>query len=143
MGTYEQSIAVAVPPSRLYAYLSDVDNLPEYMPRITQAHAVDDGDAVDDGEAVDVTARIDPEGEEPQTVHGQAWLRVREEGRSLEWGSQGPNDYHGELEVDAADDGSTLTVRLHTERTEGDQVDAALREVVDQVKELVERDGVA
>ena len=137
MGTYEQSIAVAVPPSRLYAYLSDVDNLPEYMPRVTQAHAVDDG------EAVDVTAKIEPEGEEPQTVHGEAWLRVREEGRSLEWGSQGPNDYHGELEVDAADDGSTLTVRLHTERTEGDQVDAALREVVDQVKTLVERDGVA
>jgi uncharacterized membrane protein len=137
MGTYEQSIAVAVPPSRLYAYLSDVDNLPEYMPRITQARAVDDG------EAVDVTARIEPEGEEPRTVHGEAWLRVREEGRSLEWGSQGPNDYHGELEVDAADDGSTLTVRLHTERTEGDQVDAALREVVDQVKALVERDGVA
>ena len=137
MGTYEQSIAVAAPPSRLYAYLSDVDNLPEYMPRVTQAHAVDDG------EAVDVTATIEPEGEEPQTVHGEAWLRVREEGRSLEWGSQGPNDYHGELEVDAADDGSTLTVRLHTERTEGDQVDAALREVVDQVKTLVERDGVA
>ena len=137
MGTYEQSIAVAVSPSRLYAYLSDVDNLPEYMPRITQAHAVDDG------EAVDVTARIDPEGEEPQTVHGEAWLRVREEGRSLEWGSQGPNDYRGELEVDAGDDGgSTLRVRLHTERTEGDQVDAALREVVDQVKTLVERDGV-
>ena len=137
MGTYEQSIAVAAPPSRLYAYLSDVDNLPEYMPRITQAHAVDDG------EAVDVTAKIEPEGEDPQTVHGEAWLRVREEGRSLEWGSQGPNDYHGELEVDAAEDGSTLTVRLHTERTEGDQVDAALREVVDQVKALVERDGVA
>jgi hypothetical protein len=106
------------------------------MPRITQAHAVDDG------EAVDVTARIDPEGEEPQTVHGEAWLRVREEGRSLEWGSQGPNDYHGELDVGAADDGgSTLTVRLHTERTEGDQVDSALREVVDQVKTLAERDG--
>ena len=136
MGTYEQTIAVAVPPARLYEYLSDVDNLPEYMPRITQAHAVDDG------EAVDVTARIDPEGEEPQTVHGEAWLRVREEGRSLEWGSQGPNDYHGELHVDAADDaGSTLTVRLHTERTEGDQVDSALREVVDQVKTLAERDG--
>lgn len=136
MGTYEQSIAVAVSPSRLYAYLADVDNLPEYMPRVTEAHAVDDG------EAVDVTARIDPEGEEPQTVRGEAWLRVREEGRSLEWGSQGPNDYHGELDVDAADDGgSTLTVRLHTERTEGDQVDSALREVVDQVKTLAERDG--
>jgi hypothetical protein len=138
MGTYEQSIAVAVSPSRLYAYLADVDNLPEYMPRITQAHAVDDGDAVD------VTARIHPEGEEPQIVRGEAWLRVREDGRSLEWGSQGPNDYHGELQVDPGDDGgSTLRVRLHTERTEGDQVDAALREVVDEVKELVEHDGVA
>lgn len=135
MGTYEQSIAVAVPPARLYAYLSDVDNLPEYMPRITQAHAVDDG------EAVDVTARIDPEGEEPQTVHGEAWLRVREEGRGLEWGSQGPNDYHGELDVDAADDGgSTLIVRLH--RTHGGRPGrSALREVVDQVKTLAERDG--
>jgi uncharacterized protein YndB with AHSA1/START domain len=138
MATYEQSITVAVPPSRLYAYLSDVDNLPEYMPRVTQAHAVDDG------EAVAVTAEIDPEGGEPQTVHGEAWLRVREEGRSLEWGSQGPNDYSGELEVDPGDGGgSTLTVRLHTERTEGAQVDGALREVVDQVKQLVEREGVA
>jgi hypothetical protein len=75
-------------------------------------------------------------------VHGEAWLRVREEGHSLQWGSQGPNDYHGELEVDPADDGgSTLMVRLHTERTEGDQVDSALREVVDRVKELAEREG--
>jgi uncharacterized membrane protein len=110
MGTYEQSIAVAAPPSRLYAYLSDVDNLPEYMPRITQAHAVDDG------EAVDVTAKIEPEGEEPQTVHGEAWLRVREEGRSLEWGSQGPNDYHGELEVTGAAGVAWVRVRVFTQR---------------------------
>jgi len=138
MGTYEQSTQIAVPPARLYAYLAQVDNLPEYMPRITQAHTVDDG------EAVDVTARIDPDGESPQTVQGQAWLRVNDEGRSLAWGSEGPNDYSGELDVDPTDDGgSLLTVRLHTERTEGDQVDRALREVVDHVKELTEAEGTA
>jgi hypothetical protein len=34
-------------------------------------------------------------------------------------------------------------VRLHTERTEGEQIDASLREVLDKVKELVEDEGVA
>ena len=138
MGTYEQSIAVAVPPSRLYAYLSDVDNLPEYMPRITQAHAVDDG------EAVDVTAKIDPEGEEPQTVQGEAWLRVREEGRSSSGARRVRTTTTASSRSTTATTGaSTLPVRLHTERTEGDQVDGALREVVDQVKPLTEREGVA
>ncbi len=134
MGTYEQTTEIAVAPDRLYAYLADVDNLPEYMPRITEAHAVDGG------EAVDVTARIDPEGEPEKTVRGEAWLRVREQGRRLEWGSEGPNDYHGELDVDAGEDGgSRLTVRLHTERTEGDQIDGALRETVQHIKTLAEQ----
>ena len=137
MGTYEQSADMSVSPDRLFAYLAEVDHLPEYMPRITQAHAVDGGDAVD------VTAEIDPPDAPAQTVHGQAWLRVQEEGRSLAWGSEGDNNSSGELDVEPASAGSRLTVRLHTERTEGEQIDASLREVLDKVKELVEDEGVA
>ena len=132
MGDYEKSTTVDIDPDRLFAYLSDVENLPAYLPRLTEAHATHD-------DKVDVTAVIEPEGEPRREVEGEATMEVVEPGRKLRWASPGPNDYHGELDVDAADKGSRLTVRLHTEHVEGDQIDRGLDEALRGIKSAVEQ----
>ncbi|OKK21940.1 hypothetical protein AMK16_01445 [Streptomyces sp. CB00455] len=133
MGDYDTSISVAVPPGRLFSYLADVQNLPAYMPRLTSAQP-------HDGDQVTVTAHIEPAGEPEQDVRSEAWIRVVEEGRSLEWGAPGPHDYRGRLHVAAGDDAhhSRLSVELHTERVEGDRVDEGLAQTLRGIKTAVE-----
>lgn len=114
MGDYERSTTVDVPVDDLFEFLSRVENLPRYMDRMTQAHSLA-------GDEVSVEARIEPgdvgadasdDGE--RTVRGEAWFRIDADNRSLSWGSEGPHDYSGELEVRPEGAGSTVTVRLHT-----------------------------
>ncbi|MDQ4085856.1 MAG: SRPBCC family protein [Actinomycetota bacterium] len=138
MATYEHSTPVYVAPQRLYEYLADVDHLPEYIPRIKEAHTVDDSDTVD------VAAELAPfERSDELTVHSEAWLEVREEGRRLEWGAPG-NEYHGELEVEETSSGeSRLTARLHTDLDDSDAVEAGLVEAVQRIRTLAEDYGVA
>lgn len=133
MGDYSRSITVGVAPDRVFDYLSDIRNLPRYMPRLTSAEPTE-------GDTVRVTAQIAPEGEPEHEVENEAWMRVREAGRTIEWGSTGPNDYRGELDVDGGSDAgtSTLTVRLHTERDD-DDIDAGLDEALTGLREAVER----
>ncbi|WP_327686541.1 SRPBCC family protein [Streptomyces sp. NBC_00467] len=133
MGDYDNAITVAVPPGRLFEYLADVKNLPRYMPRLTAARPLD-------GDRVTVTAHIDPEDAPGQDVTSEAWIRVLEQGKTLEWGAPGPHDYRGRLHVGRGEsaDTSRLSVELHTERTEGNQVDAGLREVLRGIKSAVE-----
>ncbi|WP_327676670.1 SRPBCC family protein [Streptomyces sp. NBC_00467] len=133
MGDYDNAITVSVPPSRLFAYLADVENLPRYMPRLTAAHP-------HHGDRVTVTAHIDPEGAPEQDVTSEAWIRVLEQGKTLEWGAPGPHEYHGRLHVGRGEsaDTSRLSVELHTERTEGDEIDEGLREALRGIKAAVE-----
>ncbi|MFE5258710.1 SRPBCC family protein [Streptomyces coelicoflavus] len=133
MGTYEKSITVAVPPGRLFRYLGDVENLPAYMPRLTAARP-------QGGDRVTVSAHIAPPDGPERDVTSDAFIRVTEEGKSLEWGSPGPNDYHGRLHITAGDEHtSQLTVELHTERTEGESVENGLEEALRGIKNAVEK----
>ncbi|MEU9031636.1 SRPBCC family protein [Streptomyces sp. NPDC048383] len=133
MGDYDTSISVAVPAATLFRYLADVQNLPAYMPRLTSAKP-------HDGDRVTVTAHIDPPGQPERDVTSEAWIRVLEEGKSLEWGAPGPHDYRGRLHVAAGHDvdHSRLSVELHTDRVEGAQVDDGLTEALRGIKEAVE-----
>ncbi|MER6522743.1 SRPBCC family protein [Streptomyces sp. NPDC001553] len=108
MGDYDTSIIVTVPAATLFSYLTDVRNLPAYMPRLTSAKP-------HDGDKVTVTAHMEPPGEPEQDVKSEAWINVLEEGKSLEWGAPGPHDYRGRLHVAAGDDEnhSRLSVELH------------------------------
>lgn len=134
MGDYERSTTVQAPPGRLFSYLTDVANLPGYLPRLTSATPTHD-------DKVDVTAHIDPPDGPPQDVQSEAWMKVLTDGRTLQWGAPGPDDYHGELAVDPGDDESSsrLTVRLHTDRVEGPGVDDGLDEALQGLKHAVEQ----
>ncbi|WP_435224256.1 SRPBCC family protein [Streptomyces sp. Tue6028] len=132
MGDYQESIAVAVPAERLFAYLAEVRNLPAYLPRLTSVRPKG-------GDRVTVTAHIDPPDAPEQDVTSEAWIHVIDDGRSLEWGAPGPHDYHGRLHVSSRDAGSSwLTVELHTEETGRRQVDDGLEEALSGIKAAVE-----
>jgi len=110
MTDYSGTITVSLAPAALFEYLSDVSNLPRYFARMTSAEK-------GEGEEVRTTARM-PDGTE---VQGDAWFRVDESAQRLEWGSEGPSEYSGSLDVQASGDGSEVTVTLTTTRTsEGD-----------------------
>jgi hypothetical protein len=119
----------------LFAFLSRVDNLPKYFPRITSAEQSDD-------ETVEVTAVIDPPGEDEQTVSSEAWFRVDDERQQIEWGSEGPNDYQGDLEVTSEGDDSRVSLSLHTE-SGSPGIEENLEETLATIARLVEGGSVA
>lgn len=130
MGDFTGSTTVDVPPAALFDYLSEVSNLPHYFTRMTSAQR-------GDGQEVHTTAKM-PDGKE---VEGDAWFTVDNQAQRIEWGSEGPNDYHGYVDVTPSGDGSSVEVHLHTTRVEdGDsQVDDGIRETLTNIKQQAER----
>jgi hypothetical protein len=124
MGNYERSTEVGVAADELFAYLADVENLPDYLPRITDVEPAG-------GDRVEVTAQVDADQDgNDEQVGATAWFEADDASRTVRWGSPGPNDYEGELEVAELDDRSRVTVRLRTERVEGPDVGLGLDEAV-------------
>ncbi|MEV6415808.1 SRPBCC family protein [Kribbella sp. NPDC051718] len=133
MGDYEASTTVEVSAEVLFGYLSDVGHLPDYLPQMTEAHRTG-------GDVVEVAAVIEPDGGPKREVSGEAWIEVVEEGKKLKWGATGEHDYHGELDIDPAGEGSSLlTVRLHTDHAEGASIDEGLRHTLGGIKAAIEK----
>ena len=72
------------------------------------------------------------------TREGEAWFRIDQERRHLEWGSEGPGDYHGSLDVTGDGGTSSVTVFLHTERHDSADIDQGISDTLAAVKRLVE-----
>ena len=126
MGDYKQSIKVNAPAAQLFGYLSDVRHLPEYFTAMTSAEPAGP-------EAVAVTAKRDG-----NTYEGEAWFRVDRARQHLEWGSEGPDNYHGYLDVTSDGPGSSVEVFLHTERHDASDVDQGITDTLTAVRRLVE-----
>jgi uncharacterized protein YndB with AHSA1/START domain len=118
MEDYEASTTVDTPAEELFEYLSKVENLPQYFDRMTSVHNLP-------GDEVEVEARVEPGDagssssaeDGAQTVSGDAWFRIDADRLTVEWGSEGPHDYHGQLSVTPSGEAaSTVTVTLHTTR---------------------------
>lgn len=127
MGDYQQTVHVDVPPDRLFGYLSDVANIPGYMPRLSQATDVGD-------DRVEVVAHPLLASGEQVTVTGTAWTRVTHPGRSFAWGSEGGrHGYRGEFVVEPEGSGSWLTVTLSTSRADGSAVQRGLADTLARI----------
>lgn len=127
MAEHEGTETVDAQPDALFDYLSDVSHLPAYFSRMTEASA-------GEGEEVHTAARM-PNGEE---VRGDAWFHVDDSARCIEWGSEGPNDYHGWLQVAEAPGGSAVEVHISTERVANGEVDRGIAETLANIKRIVE-----
>ncbi|OLF08593.1 SRPBCC family protein [Actinophytocola xanthii] len=120
MTTYTHSAEADIAPNELFGFLADPRNLPRYFPQMTAAEP-------EGGETVHVEAEV-----HGHQVSGEAWVRPDESARRLEWGAEGPDDYHGELKVDEVAPGrSRITVSLHSVReAEGGEVQKGLEQTV-------------
>jgi carbon monoxide dehydrogenase subunit G len=130
VATYQGTRVVRADAKALFAFLSRVENLPRYFPRITSAEPTGE-------EEVDVTAVIEPPGEDEQTVRSEAWFRVDDERQQIEWGSEGPNDYQGDLEVTSDGEDSRVSLTLHTE-AQHPGIQESLEETLETIARLVE-----
>jgi carbon monoxide dehydrogenase subunit G len=119
---HEHTEHVAAPPDAVYAAISDVTNLPRFVPQLTAARPAGEG-------RVEVDARY--EGHEQ---HGEASFATDDATRRIEWGAA--NGYRGWLQVDADGDGTRLTLFLDTPHAGASDHDVAA--TLDAIRMLVE-----
>jgi uncharacterized protein YndB with AHSA1/START domain len=113
---------VAADPDRVFAALRDPATLAGFVPQLTKV--AQQGD-----DRVEVEARYDG-----RTQRGDAYFRADDAGRKVEWGTE--RGYRGWLAIEADDDGSMLTLGLHTTHVERADHDVAA--TLDAIRRLVE-----
>ena len=119
---HEHTEHVAAPADAVYAAISDLRNLPRFVPQMTAVRRAD-------GDQVEVDARY-----EGRTQHGEASFRTDDAERRIEWSS--PSGYHGWMKVDPDGDASRLTLFLDTRR--GGERDHDISATLDAIRMLVE-----
>ncbi len=99
---FEQSITVAAPANSIFDFISDVRNVPQYLPTVKNAQP-------QAGERIRTQGQV---GDREYDSDGN--FRVHEQERRLEWGSDGENDYSGWLEVQSVGElRSQVKVHIH------------------------------
>ena len=119
---HEHTEHVAAPADAVYAAISDLGNLPRFVPQMTAARRASD-------DRVEVDARY---GGHEQ--HGEASFRADDGERRIEWSA--PSGYHGWMKVDPDGDGSRLTLFLETRH--GSERDHDISATLDAIRMLVE-----
>jgi uncharacterized protein YndB with AHSA1/START domain len=119
---HEHTEHIAAPPDAVYGAISDVRNLPRFVPQLTGARPAGE-------DRVEVDARY-----HGREQHGEASFRADDARRRIEWGS--PSGYHGWMEVAADGDGSRLTLFLNT--LHGTERDHDIAATLDAIRMLVE-----
>ena len=119
---HEHTEHVAAPPDVVYAAISDVTNLPRFVPQLTAARPAGEG-------RVEVDARY--EGHEQ---HGEASFAADHSARRIDWGTD--SGYRGWLRVDADGEGSRLTLFLDSPHAAASDHDVAA--TLDAIRMLVE-----
>jgi hypothetical protein len=130
MTEYQHTATADVAADDLFAFLSHPENLPRYFPEMKVAEPRA-------GDSVHVEAEVHGE-----RVASEAWLHTDSATRSLTWGAEGPDDYHGELRVrETGPATSEITVTLHSVREAGaEEVQQGLEQTVAAMTHAVAAD---
>ena len=118
---HEHTEHVAAPADAVYAAISDVSNLPSFVPQLTAARESDG--------KVEVDARY-----EGREQHGEASFERDDSARRIDW--HAASGYHGWMQVDQDGDGSRLTLFLDTPHPSASDHDVAA--TLDAIRMLVE-----
>lgn len=109
MKEYEQTQNVDASPDEVFAWVSNVNNLPKYLPPIKEADTAGSSRREDAEQQVWLKGEIPDQGE----FENEGYLNVDQASRRMEWGAEVYRDYSGELEVaENGNGGSAVTVRL-------------------------------
>ena len=119
---HEHTEHVAASADAVYAAISNLDNLPRFVPQLTAVHPAE-------GDRIEVEARY--HGHEQ---HGEAIFHADAGERRIEWSA--PSGYRGWMKVDADGEGSRLTLFLDTRH--GSERDHDIAATLDAVRMLVE-----
>lgn len=110
MSEYEQTQTVGAPPEEVFAWLSDVGNLPSYLPPVVDASIQGPSAEGMPGRKVHTTLEYPGGG---GTFDAEGYLAVDEGERRMEWGAEAGRDYSGWLTVAESGGGeSEVTVHL-------------------------------
>jgi hypothetical protein len=129
MAMYEATAVIEVDPDDLFDMLADVASLPDYMARMVGAERI----GID---RVRVTGDVTWGDGRREQVTGEAWFKVDRAGRHMRWGTAGPNDYHGELEVTGAPGVAWIRVRVYTGRDDGVLIERELAATLDNIRRV-------
>jgi uncharacterized protein YndB with AHSA1/START domain len=113
---------IAASPDAVYAAISDVRNLPRFVPQMTAARPAGH-------DRVEVDARY-----HGRDQHGEASFHADDAQRRIEWGS--PSGYRGWMEVAADGEGARLTLFLNTVHDSESEHDVGA--TLDAIRMLVE-----
>ena len=119
---HEHTEHVAAAPEAVFAAISNVENLPRFVPQITAARPTE-------GDRVEIDARY-----EGREQHGEATFQADAAAHRIEWSA--PSGYRGWMNVEADGDGSRLTLFLDTPH--GTERDHDVSATLDAIRMLVE-----
>lgn len=121
---HEHTEHIAADPQAVYAAISDVSNLPRFVPQMTGARR-------SGGDRVEIDARY-----HGREQHGEARFSTDDGRRRIEWAAD--SGYGGWMQVEPDDGGSRL--RLHLETRHSTESDADVQATLDAIRMLVERE---
>jgi uncharacterized protein YndB with AHSA1/START domain len=108
---YQQSQTIDAPPEEVFAWLSDVGNLPEYLPPVVASST--EGPSAEGVPGQRIRATLEYPGEERRTFDAEGYHAVDERERRMEWGAEAGRDYSGWLTVaNHGEGGSEVVVHL-------------------------------
>lgn len=109
MQEYEKTAVIQAPAGAVFAWISDVGNLPHYLPPVKEAGLAEESSPDVPGQRkvwmrVEIPDRYETEAE--------GYFNVDREARRMEWGAEMGRDYSGWLTVEEEGD-SESRVRVH------------------------------
>lgn len=100
MSQFSTQINIDAPAEEVFAFVTDFNNMSEYLPTVKKAMPAGNGQIRLQGEV------------NGHTYDSTGWYQTHEMNRTLLWGAKGANEYSGDLEVMAQGDKSVLTINL-------------------------------
>ena len=108
---YEQSQAIDAPPEEVFAWLSEVENLPKYLPPVVDSSV--EGSSAEGVPGQRIRTTLEYPGEGGGTFDAVGYLAVDEREHRMEWGAEEGRDYSGWLTVGVhGERGSEVVVHL-------------------------------
>jgi uncharacterized membrane protein len=144
MSEFSTHVRIDAPADEVFAYVTDFDNMPDYLPMVDKARPEGEG-----------RIRLEGSGAKGQKFDNVAWFQTHEFNRTMLWGATGANDYAGDLEVMDQGDACELTINVKFEslpelsqeererlKAQEPQIQNSLEESANRIKAACERSYV-